>query len=249
MPDKTSDEGELFDRIRSRAEYTGFVVPAVADLSPEQVVLLATIRSMEARVRQRTPWVMPSLLRLLEGAAVATVLAQPPDAGRRAYEEAKELFESDVQTKNRMFYLLGALIGLVLCAAVTVVTNALSNGGKFNLATPPTIVSLFTFATLGSVASVLTRMSTIDLRDELRKKFVVMSAAVRPLVAIAFASIVYVILSRGLISFGPYRGDCVTQGLTWVAAFLCGFSERFAIDILDRLPFGGRGETQAGPRE
>jgi len=95
---------------------------------------------------------------------------------------------------------------------------------------------LSAFAGMGSVASVLTRLSAIDLKGELRRKWVVTSAATRPVLALLFAGVIYVILQNDLItvlgSTGTDKG-----ALIWVASFLCGFSERFAVDILERVPF------------
>jgi hypothetical protein len=52
--------------------------------------------------------------------------------------------------------------------------------------------------------------------------------------------VIFVILNNNIVSIGT---DTTKLSMIWVAAFLCGYSERFASDILDRVPFapGGNG--------
>jgi hypothetical protein len=68
----------------------------------------------------------------------------------------------------------------------------------------------------------------------------------RPFVSIILASVVFIILKNGVI---PIRlgsmAEIPAQASTnfqpfvgYLASFLCGFSERFATDIIGRVPFG-----------
>lgn len=228
----------MFGRSRAPFAYSRVVIAPAERLSADQILLLSEIKAMEERVIQRQLWSAASVRELLQGAADAAIGGNDPDKARTAFEKAKTLFENDVQTKNRLFYLLGALFGIVAIALVAwLVLAAALKLNITTLANREMIISLFAFAGLGSVASVLSRLSTIDLRDELRKKWVVVSAGIRPLLAIAFASVVYVILQNNLVSFHGFEEGTSRDALIYVAAFLCGFSERFAADILDRVPF------------
>lgn len=125
-----------------------------------------------------------------------------------------------------------AIIGAVLTHVVTLQIPELKN-----LTDSSTIASLFTFAAMGSVTSILTRLSSLDLREETSRKFVIYSAIARPFVAISFASVVYVILKYKIvaITLGGNTSKEVDDAVLWIAAFLCGFSERFASDILERV--------------
>jgi hypothetical protein len=218
--------------------YTPVKLPDETGFSAEQTLLIADIRALEQKVIQRRLWSAPSVRELLQGAADATVHADALDKAREAFDKAEKVFQDDVQTKNRMFYLIGALFGTVTAGVMTWAVLRLAKWwGVTTLAATDTVITLFVFAGMGSAASVLTRLSTIDLKDELRKKWVVISAGTRPLLAIAFASVIYVILKGKIVAFQGFDDDEHLLPLIWVAAFLCGFSERFAVDILDRVPF------------
>jgi len=222
--------------------YVPIDIPQVDHPSADQVLILSEIRALEARVVQRQLWSAASVRELLQGAAYAATTAGDPVKARQAFEEAQTTFQSDVQTKNRMFYLLGVLVGLNALALIAwIVLAAARRLGLVDLAPAEMVLDLFAFAGLGSIASVLSRLSQIDLKDELRKKWVVISAATRPILAIAFASVVYVVLQYGIISFSSFDTDARKKALIWIAAFLCGYSERFAADLLDRLPFSKEG--------
>jgi hypothetical protein len=221
-------------------QYTPVRLPETR-FSAEQMVLISYIRALEQRVQQRRLWSADTVKALLQGAADATVHADKLDKAREALQRAQKVFEDDIQTKNRMFYLLGALVGTLGVGFLTWgVLEYYEQVSQTGLPTKSTVILLVVFAGMGSAASVLTRLSTIDLKDELRKKMVFFSAMTRPLLAIAFASVVYEILSNNIISIKGFEVhpnvDPGGSGLIWVAAFLCGFSERFAIDILDRVP-------------
>jgi len=229
----------MFRWTRSRLDYVRVQLPATTGLSADQILLLGDIRAMEESVIQRRLWSARSIRELLQAAVDATVSGGDPEQARQAFDKAEKIFQDDVQTKNRMLYLLGTLLGGVAIAAIAwLVLEAAQRLGVQNLAEPDKLISLFTFAGMGSAASVLARLSTIDLKNELRKIWVVVSAGTRPLLSIALASVVYVILENDLVTITGFQGPSDQKNaLLWTAAFLCGFSERFAMDILDRLPF------------
>ena len=205
------------------------------------------MRFLEQRIVQRQLWSARSVREFLQGAVNVAVAGEPARA-REALAKATDIFESDVQTKNRLFYLVGAFLGSVMLAALATGVLFLSKHtgweGAKNLADEATVASLFMFAGMGSVASVLSRLETINLRKETRRQWVVVSAATRPLVAIAFASVAHVIITNKMVQFGSFE----TAAVDWVAAFLCGFSERFGVDLLGSLSFVGskRSDSQAG---
>jgi hypothetical protein len=215
-------------------------IPPLEHATADQLLLLGDVRALEERVIQRRVWSAPSVRELLQAAASAGLGVGDVDKGREAFTKAEALFQADVGSKNRMFYLLGALIGIVVVAALVFGVLAVAAVMDIaTIATRDTVIAVATFAGMGSAASVLTRLSTIDLSNELRRKWVVTSAATRPLLAVIFASVIYVVLQNGIVSFEGLRDEPAKSALIWIASFLCGFSERFAIDILERVPFLG----------
>ena len=223
------------------------VVHMPTTATADQLALASEIRAMWQRVLQRQLWSRGAVRELLLGAADAG--GKDVDKGRALLERAQEMFDDDVQTKNRMFYVIGVVLGVGVVALVTagvvLFARAFESLTKY-LADPSFVIALFAFAGMGSLTSVLIRLSTIDLKHELRQKFVVLSAAARPIVAMAFASIAYVVLKNGLISVRVGAGGADAQdALIWTAAFLCGFSERFATDLLERVTFFARRSSDA----
>ena len=104
---------------------------------------------------------------------------------------------------------------------------------------PRLLLLILLFAGLGSIASVLSRLSSIDLRQEPSYVMVMLSGATKPIVAIIFAIVVFLILDLKVldIQFGSSTGP-KSNGIYLVSSFLCGFSERFATDIISRVSFG-----------
>ena len=150
------------------------------------------------------------------------------------------------------FLVAGTLLWAMLALATSVFNFQVA------FADPSDIVPLFGFAGMGTFVSVMTRLNTLDLADETSRKLLLISGAARPLTAIFFASVVYVILRHQFIpiQFGPpVVSKATTQATSsgyqpaigWVASFLCGFSERFATDIIGRLPFGGQEDKRPAP--
>jgi hypothetical protein len=223
--------------MRPSFDYERLEYPVIDNPTADQLLLLADIRSLEERIIRRRLWSAPSVRPLLQG-AVQVAAAGAPDRARDAFNAALALFQKDVQTKNRLAYLTGALLGAGLLAVATAsVLAAASLAGVTTLAKPSTVISLFVFAGLGSLASVFSRLQTIELQEETRRQWILVSAGTRPLLAVAFASVTYVILSRGLVTFNMGDPDGGKEAVIWVAAFLCGFSERFGTDLLGSLPF------------
>jgi hypothetical protein len=93
---------------------------------------------------------------------------------------------------------------------------------------------------MGSIASVLTRLSSLDLRQNARGQLVFISGIARPVIAIFLSIIVYMILDMGIIDVQFGRDPSARrESLYLVTSFLCGFSERFAKDIIARVPLAG----------
>src|SRR4051794_15126232 len=93
---------------------------------------------------------------------------------------------------------------------------------------PQTTGVIVVFAGVGSIASILTRLNNIDLKEETSRFLVLMSGGSKPLVATVFAVIVFFIFNNKIVgmSFGSQTTD--PNSFYVVTSFLCGFSERFA---------------------
>jgi hypothetical protein len=169
---------------------------------------------------------------------VVVLLHARDAAGARAIlEDAREVYFLHNQSKNRIRYLIGAVVGTVAAALLGVALVLLStmlSGAPF--ITTHLLVLILVFAGIGSTTSILTRLGSIDLRAETSTFAVHVSGFSRPFVAVPFAVVVYCILDTKMldITIGSAAG-VRPPGFYVVTSFLCGFSERFANDIISRI--------------
>jgi hypothetical protein len=102
---------------------------------------------------------------------------------------------------------------------------------------------------MGAVTSVLLRLSQIDLHDQTSPTLVFVSGATRPVTAAFFATVLALLISSRVLDL--HLGPSPSQGsdqLLLPISFLCGFSERFASDILSRLGGDARAADLAAAR-
>jgi hypothetical protein len=170
-----------------------------------------------------------------------------PEAARGLLEDARAVYYQHIQSKNRLRYLGGMVVGIITTLLFTILLTSL-------LKTPENIFSLsllpliLVFAGMGSITSVLTRLSSIDLRDQTSRWMVVISGMARPVTGACFAVVVYLVLALGIVEIHVgATGNPTPPSLFLVAAFMAGFSERFAQDILAR--FVGSSKAAEEPPE
>jgi hypothetical protein len=164
-----------------------------------------------------------------------------PQSARSLLDRAESIFLQHMQAKNRLRYLVGVLLG---CAIMVPFGFLLGSVPGFTQALIPSaklpLVMLFAF--MGTLTSVMLRLSSIDLRDQTNTMLILLSGATKPITAVIFAVVLYVLVAANFIEihFGSQNEES-REYLAMLVSFLCGFSERFASDILSR--FGG----QLGP--
>jgi hypothetical protein len=222
-----------------------FLTFASNDATVEQQKLSADIVALDHkahwRLRPETPeW--KEVLGLLLNAANLGAIGNYPVEGRAIFEEAQKAYYHHNQTKNRIRYLLGTIIGVATAGILGSVVFILSSFLE-PFITPQSLILYFVFAGIGSITSVLTRISSIDLSEEVSNFSVILSGASRPIVAMFLALIVYLVLDMKIIDikFGN-PAESKINGIYLVSSFLCGFSERFAGDIIARVPFANSTE-------
>ena len=236
---QSSAQGQGLQLILATVSEQGeLMAPLPADPTAEQLSFYADLVTFGKRVQRHRPWAQKELFLLIENAASVGLVAKDLTKAQKIFQQAVQVYERDSLSKNRIRYVAGTSIGVLALIILAALTVALTSLPIFSsLAAPQMIVGLFAFAGIGSTASVLTRLSTMDLGNETSKGMLLLSGASKPLVAIAFACIVYIIIKHQLIavSVGGLDKPAAAEAAIWVAAFLCGFSERFASDIIAKL--------------
>ncbi len=214
---------------------------APPDPTPEQDSFIADVCSLDHRSLHRLSpksRERQEVKRLLWNAVTACFERDSISQGRLLYEKAEQAYYDYVQIRNRLRYLFGMIIGILFAAALGGALMAIADYLDPYVA-PNLLLLILLFAGLGSVASVLSRLSSIDLRQEPSDFMIILSGVTKPLVAIIFAIVVFLILDLKIldIQFGS-SSDTKNDGIYLVSSFLCGFSERFATDIISRVPLG-----------
>jgi hypothetical protein len=168
--------------------------------------------------------------------------ARDPIGARTILEEAREVYLLHNQSQNRIRYLIGAVAGIFVAAILGAALFLLSTtqAAPKPFIDPQLLILILVFAGIGSATSILTRLSSIDLRAETSTFSVYVSGLSRPFVAISFAVVVYFILDSKAVDVTIGRGSGDQTGVYIVTSFLCGFSERFAKDIISRISPGDR---------
>ena len=208
----------------------------------EQDAFIADVVSLDHRSLHRFRPSSPErqeVKRLLWNAITAAFERGSSTQARLLYGKAEQAYYDHVQVRNRLRYLCGMGIGI---AAATMLGGTLLIAGPLSSFLAPSLLLLILlFAGFGSVASVLSRLSTIDLRQEPSDRMILVSGATKPVVAVIFAIVIFLVFDLKVIDIRV--GSTVAggnNGLYLVTSFLCGFSERFATDLIARVPFGNK---------
>jgi len=212
-----------------------------AEPTPEQTRLAAEIVTLDHRSlhslgvrsmeREEVKRLLDSAVHIGIPAAMAGGMPGGVASARALLAHAGSIYWKHVQGKNRIHYLLGALMGVGVVAvlgAILIWSAVLAPYLK-----PELLPLLLIFASMGSFTSILTRLSKIDLRQETSRRMLYVSGATKPLTAMFFALVVFFILDLEVVSIQPGKAEAPNSGGVFIiAAFLCGFSERFAKDLL-----------------
>lgn len=172
-------------------------------------------------------------------------------AARSLLHHVEGVYFQHIQARNRLRYLIGMLVGIAAIMSLGFLLVRVSTALE-GVISAEVLLMVFLFAGMGALTSVLIRLSSIDLRDQTSIWMVVVSGIARPVTAVFLALVVCLMFGLRIIEFhiGVPASDgssgSVPPSLLFVVAFLCGFSERFAKDVLARV--GGQidGPDQSG---
>ena len=210
---------------------TRLLPPDLTDAGTDQLVLMTNARALECRVARRVPQRRAEIQVLLQGAA--QVGQRDAAKGKLMLEQASQVYTEALLLTNRGIFAVGALIGALVVLAITVALIEVADGKHAwtaYLAAPSMLFPLCSFALIGSLISIFARLPTMDLKDADSVAFVAFSAAIQPVTALGFMSIIYVLLHYEILGFKIAASE--PNAVLWVTAFFCGFSERFAPGIL-----------------
>jgi hypothetical protein len=204
--------------------------PPCAGDNADKLALLASVRAMECRASQAASSRWPEIHALLQGAIDVGLL--DATKGQLLLDQARHVHADAALLRSRLAFAAGAVLGsiLVLVAIGLMIFGKDKLAWMSNLADPSMLFSLCSFALIGSLISIFSRLPKMELKDTDSPLFLALSAAIQPMIALGFTAVVYVLLSYQVLGFKITATS--TDAVMWVAAFLCGFSERFAPGIV-----------------
>jgi hypothetical protein len=216
--------------------------PPPENASAELKALAADIVSLDHRIHEQLGPDTPEwreVMGILVNAASIGVMANQAPQGRLLYKQAEDAFLRYFEARNRIRYLIGLGLGVIVCTLFSSGLYFIARSLSQPFVKPGLLPLLCLFAGIGSLTSVLTRLDQIDLRFATSTSLIMISGAARPVIAICFALVVYLILDLKLldIRFGAPT-DQNQNSIFLISSFLCGFSERFAQDILTKVAAG-----------
>jgi len=243
-------------------------VPA-NDLEAARIALRARIRGVEECVKSRGPKVEREIRELLRGASqllehdeecvTSDSRLERLHAAATQYRIAQTVYYGYVQKANRGLYLAGVAVSVIGLVLLPLLLYPVARGiahlvdgpsrAVFASADLASMMILFGFAALGSLVSVFTRLDKIEIPEVFTWELIFAAGVGRPLVAAVFATIVYAVLKGHIVGVGTGEiGEPIAAlaGPYWwcvLIAFLSGYSERFAQDLLGRSPFGDGAAT------
>lgn len=213
--------------------------PASDDANADVKVLSADIVALDHRIHEQLGPDTPEwreVMGILVNAASIGVMANQGAQGRLLYKQAEDAFFRYFEARNRIRYLIGLGLGVIVCTLFSGMLYFIARSLSQPFVKPGLLPLLCLFAGMGSLTSVLTRLDQIDLRFATSTQLIMISGAARPVIAICLALVVYLVLDLRLldIKFGaPTEQN--QNSIFLVSSFLCGFSERFAQDLLTRV--------------
>jgi hypothetical protein len=176
-------------------------------------------------------------------------------AVRIQWKNTSTSVEEMIQRQARFEYLEGVGLGALITipalavagwAAVHYGANQLNEPGA-----PGSLTAAIIGGAAGAVISVTQRMTTqtktplvIDFTAPKQQKIAL--GALRPIVGAVFGAVVYFAIIGGLLAVEARTGKdaSITVAFFAVAGFAAGFSERFAVDVLQRASSGILPATQ-----
>lgn len=218
--------------------------PLVADLLNDCDLLAGRVREVLRGASQRIAmsWILGIAMHLLgflerdtPAAARQREERQFVAVQRAKLAEAEAYYHRAASQAGRIVYGSGMLAGLLLIAAMGALAAWLL--GTTDMSTHHREMALLCFGAgaVGALVSTLSRMSKPDqgsfnLDFELGRPLVRRLGVFRPFVGAIFGVALFLLLASGLLDFKP--NPSAEPYYYGIAAFLAGFSERFATGML-----------------
>jgi hypothetical protein len=146
-------------------------------------------------------------------------------------EQARRYYDRSAQHQAQYEYFVGMVFGLVALLVVVVVLGLIAHG---DLLKEPLLAAPLAGGA-GALVSVMTRMTRGQLvvNYESGRRTIRLIGAMRPVIGALFGGALYLLLAGGLLKIAQTPDDATKLLYFYTAiAFLAGFSERWAQDVV-----------------
>jgi hypothetical protein len=151
----------------------------------------------------------------------------------REVKYASDYYRRAAERHANFDYFLGMLIGSALCLTVITIIWILL---QFEIESTigRTLISCLIAGAIGAVVSVMSRMTFGDLSldCEAGRRLLTMLGGFRPFIGMIFGAAMWALSASGVLAIGPSGEGRLP--FFFLIAFLAGFSERWAQDMLGR---------------
>ena len=162
------------------------------------------------------------------------------------FERTKEFYERSVKRASELYYFFGMLWGFLGIAVAGVGLGFIASHQTIRNFHLDYGLGAFVAGAVGAMVSVMWRMShdNLSLNYEAGRRNLMLLGAFRPVIGMVFGLFSYVVFASGLFHVEA-AGNGTQQFFFYCAlAFIAGFSERYAQDMLNQAE--GAARTAAG---
>jgi hypothetical protein len=158
-----------------------------------------------------------------------------PCGNRHFLDSAIKCFHRHLLSRNRWRYVGGVLLGIAVLVMLAWSVRAWADTGEIEELglQAACCMWIILFAGMGTLCSVFSRLASIDLSEETSGGMILLSGIFRPVTATMFALAIIEIIKLKVITI-QIGAEARQQDIYFLAAFLSGFSERFATDLIAR---------------
>jgi hypothetical protein len=148
---------------------------------------------------------------------------------RRQFGYIQEYYQRSAQRKAQLIYFLGMIMGTLVVAFLALSFMGLRDSYGIDAVQ---VLFVCLASAVGAVVSVMQRITSGHLRLKFETGFwaILLLGSFRPIVGTVFGTVLYAVLSIGLLPITPPAGH--ENFFFGVVGFFSGFSERWAQDML-----------------
>jgi hypothetical protein len=172
---------------------------------------------------------------------------------RKEAKHAQDYYDRAAARHAKFNYFLGMMLGAFLCAAIIAISALILNVSTFDFTANRLIGCLAAgVGAVGAVVSVMSRTTfgKLSLDYEAGRRMLIVLGVFRPAIGMVFGVALWVLSASNALGIGP-KDETLMPFFQILIAFLAGFSERWAQDMLGRAAdqIGGSSVSAKRPQK